>query len=264
MPEMDGLEATSHLRQELPANRQPYIIAMTANAMQGDREHCLEAGMDAYLSKPFKVDELVAALQNCRVLPGQVHEEDTPGASAQPQDPFDGVRRSNGNGHSPHINGGNGSAVKALGGRKKLHRQSHLPTSALREMEKPPSLGRINWATLDRLRDDLGGENSFLGELINDFLTDTPAHLSKLERAVAEADFETIHRTAHSLKSTTGMLGAERLFGMCAEMEKQTNGLHHKRPAQSALLITRLRQQVQEILAEYAGVDNALRLAISD
>ncbi len=64
MPEMDGLEATRHLRQELPDVQQPYIIAMTANAMQGDREMCLAAGMDDYVSKPIRIEELVRALSS--------------------------------------------------------------------------------------------------------------------------------------------------------------------------------------------------------
>jgi CheY-like chemotaxis protein len=62
MPEMDGLEATRRLCAEPPESGPPCIIAMTANAMQGDREMCLEAGMDDYLSKPIRVEELVAAL----------------------------------------------------------------------------------------------------------------------------------------------------------------------------------------------------------
>jgi signal transduction histidine kinase/DNA-binding response OmpR family regulator/PAS domain-containing protein len=62
MPELDGLEATRRLRRELPQSLQPQIIAMTANAMQGDREMCLAAGMDDYVSKPIRVEELVRAL----------------------------------------------------------------------------------------------------------------------------------------------------------------------------------------------------------
>jgi CheY-like chemotaxis protein len=65
MPEMDGLEATRSLCARLLPDIRPCIIAMTANAMQGDREKCLEAGMDDYISKPIRVDELVAALNRC-------------------------------------------------------------------------------------------------------------------------------------------------------------------------------------------------------
>lgn len=68
MPEMDGLEATRHLCAHIPAEQRPQIIAMTANAMQGDREMCLEAGMDDYISKPIRVDELVSALYRCQPL----------------------------------------------------------------------------------------------------------------------------------------------------------------------------------------------------
>jgi PAS domain S-box-containing protein len=63
MPEMDGLEATRRIRAEVPGSRRPQIIAMTANAMAGDREKCLEASMDDYVSKPIRVDQLVAALE---------------------------------------------------------------------------------------------------------------------------------------------------------------------------------------------------------
>ncbi|PKN94706.1 MAG: hypothetical protein CVU44_02535 [Chloroflexi bacterium HGW-Chloroflexi-6] len=63
MPEMDGFEATRAIRQNGSPASQPKIIAMTANAMQGDREACIAAGMDDYVSKPIQVKELVAALQ---------------------------------------------------------------------------------------------------------------------------------------------------------------------------------------------------------
>ncbi|MDR3714880.1 MAG: two-component regulator propeller domain-containing protein [Puia sp.] len=61
MPELDGLEATKQIRRRLV--KQPLIVALTANAMQGDREECLRAGMDDYISKPIVLDELIQLLE---------------------------------------------------------------------------------------------------------------------------------------------------------------------------------------------------------
>src|SRR4029079_1808307 len=63
MPEMDGLEASREITRRFPRESRPRIVAMTAKAMQGDRELCLAAGMDDYVSKPIRVEELVAALE---------------------------------------------------------------------------------------------------------------------------------------------------------------------------------------------------------
>jgi PAS domain S-box-containing protein len=65
MPEMDGLEAASRIRQRWPQAERPRIIALTANAIEGDREDCLAAGMDDYLSKPVRIEALVEALNKC-------------------------------------------------------------------------------------------------------------------------------------------------------------------------------------------------------
>jgi CheY-like chemotaxis protein len=62
MPEMDGLEASRRITAKWQADKRPRIVAMTANAMQGDREECLAAGMDDYVTKPIRVDALVASL----------------------------------------------------------------------------------------------------------------------------------------------------------------------------------------------------------
>jgi PAS domain S-box-containing protein len=68
MPELDGLEATRRICARWPRNQRPRIVAMTASAMQGDREMCIEAGMDDYLSKPIRVEELAAALSRSQSI----------------------------------------------------------------------------------------------------------------------------------------------------------------------------------------------------
>jgi signal transduction histidine kinase/BarA-like signal transduction histidine kinase len=65
MPEMDGLEATQRIRAQWPDGYGPRIIGLTANAMQGDRERCLDAGMDDYISKPVQVEQLISVLSEC-------------------------------------------------------------------------------------------------------------------------------------------------------------------------------------------------------
>ena len=68
MPEMDGLEASRAICARWAASERPRIIAMTAEAMQGDRDKCLAAGMDDYIGKPVTLDQLAAALAKCRPL----------------------------------------------------------------------------------------------------------------------------------------------------------------------------------------------------
>ncbi len=64
MPELDGLDATRRIVKKHKENDRPKIVAMTANAMQGDREMCLDAGMDDYITKPIRVDRLIEAIMN--------------------------------------------------------------------------------------------------------------------------------------------------------------------------------------------------------
>jgi CheY-like chemotaxis protein len=67
MPEMDGLEASRQICARWPRGERPRIVAMTANAMQGDKERCFEAGMDDYVSKPVRVGELISALYQVQI-----------------------------------------------------------------------------------------------------------------------------------------------------------------------------------------------------
>jgi CheY-like chemotaxis protein len=74
MPVMDGFEATRIIREREGASRHTHIVAVTANAMEGDRERCLAAGMDDYLAKPFRAGDLRRVLG--RWLPGASGSDD--------------------------------------------------------------------------------------------------------------------------------------------------------------------------------------------
>eukprot|EP00741_Cyanophora_paradoxa_P016008 tig00000042_g15454.t1 len=80
MPVMDGITCARRISAELPPDQRPYVVALTASAMAGDRERCLAAGMQDYCSKPIRMEELSAALARAAAamhpqlppLPGQL------------------------------------------------------------------------------------------------------------------------------------------------------------------------------------------------
>jgi len=194
MPEMDGLEATRSLRRELPEMRQPRVIAMTANAMQGDREMCLAAGMDDYVSKPIRLEELVEALSKSHPLADHREAEAPPSlargleqAGPGPQ-PFDG-------------RGGETSPVP-----------SDAPRLALDAAVLDPT-------ALENLLSMLGGEFVYLEELIDSFLEDAPLLLAELNQSVKCGDSAGVRRVAHSLKSNSADFGATALSSLCKELE---------------------------------------------
>ena len=81
MPELDGYQATQEIRRRELSRNLP-IIAMTANAMEGDRERCIAAGMDDYLTKPVKPEDLLRVLQRWRPLGRRVENGAAPSAVA--------------------------------------------------------------------------------------------------------------------------------------------------------------------------------------
>jgi signal transduction histidine kinase/CheY-like chemotaxis protein/HPt (histidine-containing phosphotransfer) domain-containing protein len=179
MPEMDGLEATRKLRRELPEPRQPRVIAMTANAMQGDREMSLAAGMDDYVSKPIRIEELVEALSKSRPLV----------ASPEPGEP----------------------AVLDLG--------SEVRPVVSDVVDPAPDSAVLDPKALDNLLSMLGGKFDYLVELIDSFLEDAPQLLAELNQYIEGGDAAGVRRMAHSLKSNGADFGATAFSNLCKELE---------------------------------------------
>jgi signal transduction histidine kinase/DNA-binding response OmpR family regulator/HPt (histidine-containing phosphotransfer) domain-containing protein len=199
MPESDGLEATRHIRRELPQAQQPYVIAMTANAMQGDREMCLAAGMDDYISKPIRIEDLVGALSKSRPLEGGQEAVEQPISSALP------VRAA-----LPGQAVGEAYHGQVAGGPQPVEERGDAPE---------PEAAVLDPAALNNLLSMVGGEFSYLAELIDSFLEDAPQLLAELNQFVEDEDAVGVRRVAHSLKSNGADFGAATFSHLCKELE---------------------------------------------
>ncbi len=181
MPEMDGYAATAEIRRRAGVRQVP-VIAMTANAVQGDREKCLAAQMDDYIAKPVRIEELEAVLQ--RWIPETYKNT---GAETTQID------------------------------RKALHTEpgSRSSTSEHEACEAP-----VNPETLAALR-ALGDEDvpDFLESLLAQFLRDAPVRLQEIRRMVEREEAKPLERAAHGLKGTCSNLGAEPMAGICADLQ---------------------------------------------
>ncbi|MCB9077722.1 MAG: response regulator [Anaerolineaceae bacterium] len=183
MPEMDGLDTTRHIRSHWPRDRGPHIIAMTANAMQGDRELCLAAGMDDYVSKPIRVEELIRALSESKAYDPLVNQTEPASAVKPLQEPIEPP--------PPDHEGFDASSASTM----------------------------LDQTALTMLLDLLGGEKALLVELIDSFLEEAPLLLARLNQAAQTGDAAGVRMAAHTLKSSSNDFGATALARMCQELE---------------------------------------------
>jgi two-component system sensor histidine kinase/response regulator len=190
MPVMGGFEAAAAIRaEEADGARRIPIIALTANAMDGDRERCLAVGMDDHLSKPFTARELEAALQ--RWLPAH---------------PRIDVAESNGDAEeSAAIDDHCDVALTATTPADVL---DHKALASVRALRKP-------------------GAPDLLEKVINVYLKDAPALLAALRGGLQRNDFALAHRAAHTLKSSSATLGASALAEACKAAERATRDEDH-------------------------------------
>lgn len=184
MPELDGHEATRAIRRweaEQPDPQRPRvpIVALTANALSGQRDDCLAAGMDDYLSKPFSSDRLVEVLvrnapQLAEIQAGEaVRSRRPPRLRPGPDDESD----------PPH----------------------------------PPSTPSAAGSRLDELEQEVGREPML--EIAREFLGSTPLRLAELHRHHEAQDLARIMRAAHSLKGTAVSLGLDAMATVLARIE---------------------------------------------
>jgi signal transduction histidine kinase/DNA-binding response OmpR family regulator/HPt (histidine-containing phosphotransfer) domain-containing protein len=192
MPEMDGLEATRQIRQRWGVGRPPRIVAMTANTMQGDREICLAAGMDDYVSKPIRLPLLVEALERGAEAIRTLRDADAAANGAPAAACAIGV-----------LGGPGGPGAPG-------------PDAGGAEQEAD---GVLDQAALANLLAMGGSDPQFLAELVGTFLEDAPQLLSQLRAAVAAADAATVRLVAHGLKSNGAEFGALAFSELCKELE---------------------------------------------
>jgi CheY-like chemotaxis protein len=206
MPELDGFEASREINRRWPGEHHPRIVAMTANAMQGDRELCVAAGMDDYVAKPIRVEELVAALERCRWRSEAGARGGPAGtvATADAPVPADTI----GIADAPV------SAGPSPGG---LLEKARGAASGDTRSEGAPLAGEIDQRAFERLTATMGG--AFVVELIDTSVEDGRELIATLRRSLAAKDLDAFRRAAHSLKSNSETLGAFGLATLARELE---------------------------------------------
>jgi HPt (histidine-containing phosphotransfer) domain-containing protein len=231
MPDLDGYAATAIIREAEardPASSRLPIIAMTANAMQGDRDACLKAGMDDYLSKPVVAEELQAVLR--RWLPVGNREQGT------------GTQR---------VPGEQGIKDGAQGAADTQHR----PEGTRRNTQHVvPSA--VDEQALARLRSLPAKDGvDFLQRVIGTYIDEAPISMQRMTEAVGAEDAEVLRQAAHKLRGSSANFGAKALVGLCEEIEavarsgttKGTRGLLRRINAEFERVIGALDAQREQV-----------------
>ncbi len=221
MPQMDGFTATQYIRQHLKetGGRHLPIIALTAHAMAGDRERCLAAGMDDYVSKPFTETQLQTVMS--RWLASHA------------------------------------SATQAAPDFDKTLTDMPITSPTLSSDGEASAESPLDPVTLNSLR-NLGERRGqdVLGTVVQMYLDQTPNLLAVLQDAVARGDANDVHHVAHSLKSNAGNVGALTLVTLCQALENQgaSQLIHEMADALTAIEMeyTSVRNALHTLIQETA------------
>ncbi|RPI88023.1 MAG: sensor histidine kinase, partial [Planctomycetaceae bacterium] len=234
MPDVDGLEATRQIRalEEQTGDHVP-IVAMTAQALQGDREKCLDAGMDDYLTKPVRSQQLyetIAAVL-ARLRP----------AAAEPYDPAQSTPVA----ETP--SGQSGEIPQAATGTDLAGPAGAPPEPEAVEPQDEPVFSQVAWEGALRQVD---GDPVLLQTVVAAFLEETPRRLEELSGALAEGRSDIVRRTAHTIKGGFRLFGAEEAYALAVELEGMGRQGDLSRAEASA---RRLRESTQALIRELSA-----------
>ena len=239
MPEMDGFEASREIRRHekvTAAGRVP-IIALTANAMQGDRDLCLRAGMDDYLSKPVRTQELREML--LRWLPNKLPNKmyRTPTVAAESKIAPVSIKPAENLEDSPLITS---PAIN--------DKMDSLHELQLKLLQLPV----LDERYLEGLRKETREE--LFQRLVKIFLTELPNYVSKIYRALELQDGEALYQSAHKMKGSTSSLGARRIHALCLQLENM--GRAGELAAARSLVSTHLTKESEQLRLALEKIKN--------